>query len=464
MSERDVIFQNIVEDMSEGVITVGFNGMITSVNPEAEKILERKESELLGSQYAQAFFEYEENDAFNQLILDAIYSKKKMHRDIVNYYTGNEMKQLQVTTSYLRDGDTPIGIVAVLSDLTELVELRDSIKAMKKIESLNEQLEMRNKLLSETFGRYLSDDIVKELLDTPDGLNMGGKKLDVSIMMSDLRGFTYMSGIMAPDKLIDMLNHYLAEMTQIIEAHGGTIIEFLGDGILALFGAPTYNDNHAEECVTAALLMEAAMDDVNKWNEQQGYPQLQMGIGINSGEVIVGNIGSVKRTKYGVMGLQVNVAGRIESYTVGGQILVSSYTCEKIHGKLITQGSLEISPKGVDGTLTVYNVTGIDGMYQVFLCSGTDDLKHLAKPSDVTYSVIVDKHIGDDNIKSSLVAISEHSAVLIPAEELKQYDNIVLHIGGDLFAKVTDVSGTEITIRFTSVPQCFEEWYRSLID
>lgn len=474
MSERDVIFQNIVQDMSEGVITVGFNGIITTVNPKVEQILERSSSELVGTQYAQAFFEYEENDEFNQTILDAVYSKKTMQR-IVSYYTGSSLKQLQVTTSYLKDGETPIGIVAVLSDLTEIVELRDSIKAMKRIESLNERLELRNKLLSETFGRFLSDDIVKQLLDTPGGLDMGGRRLDVSIMMSDLRGFTSMSTVMEPEKLIDLLNHYLERMIEIIQKHGGTIIEFLGDGIFALFGAPTAIDNHARECVAAAIEMEAEMDDINEWNREKGYPALQMGIGINTGNVIVGNIGSVKRTKYGAMGLQVNTAGRIESYTVAGEILISEHTYNRIDCELETSGSMEIHPKGIDEPLKVYYVTGIGGKYNTYLRKRCNEPQPLHSPYDIVYHIVDDKHTGAQPEKGRFVAISEEKAVLEVLNPLHIFDNIMIDLGDKLFAKVTGISeykkvtsfdaqggGQKVYITFTSKPPTFDTWYGEL--
>ena len=131
-----------------------------------------------------------------------------------------------------------LGLTLVLGDLSELLELQDAVKAMEHIDVLNQQLEVRNELLSKTFGMFFSDDIVNELLNKPDGLSPGGKKRNVTIMMSDLRGFTAISERMDPEELITMLNHYLGEMTEIIQKRNGTIIEFMGDGIFAIFGAP----------------------------------------------------------------------------------------------------------------------------------------------------------------------------------------------------------------------------------
>ena len=334
MRSSELIHESIMQDMTEGVMTIGLDGVITYVNPAAASILEMDAHDLAGKKFLQCFFEYPENDAFNQTILDAVYDSATTHRNVVPYFTGSRFRQLHVTTSYLHDNGVKVGVIAVLSDISELTELRDAVKAMQRIRQLNSQLELRNKLLSETFGRFLSDEIVRQLLDTPDGLMLGGKKRQLTIMMSDLRGFTAMSEQMEPQALISMLNHYLGEMTEVIQQYNGTIIEFIGDGILAIFGAPLASDHHAADAVAAAVAMQTRMRDINAWNGQRGYPTLEMGIGINTGEVIVGNIGSEKRTKYGVVGSHVNLCGRIESYTTGGQILISPQTRALIHCEL----------------------------------------------------------------------------------------------------------------------------------
>ena len=234
MDNIEKMRRGIIRDMSEGVMAIGFDGRIKFLNNAALDILDRTEEELLDRPFARCFFEYEENDGFNQAVLDAVYDRTGTHRNAVSYFTGEVTKQLNITTSFLREGEDKIGIIAVLSDISELTELRDAVKAMEKIKRLNSQLEMRNKLLGETFGRYLSDEIVRQLLETPDGLVLGGKKQVVTALMSDIRGFTAMCEQMDPRSLVTMLNHYLGEMTEIIEKHGGTVIEFIGDGILVL--------------------------------------------------------------------------------------------------------------------------------------------------------------------------------------------------------------------------------------
>ena len=448
---NELMRESVLRDMSEGVMTIRFGGTITYINPAAERILARQADELVGKSFAASFFDYEENDAFNQTVLDAAYDHEQTHESIVTYFTGSETRQLRVTTSFQHDGDERIGIIVVLSDISELEELRDAVKAMERIKTLNSQLELRNKLLGETFGRFLSDEIVQQLLDTPDGLALGGKKRTLTILMSDLRGFTAISERMEAQGLLAMLNHYLAEMTDVIQEHNGTIIEFIGDGILAIFGAPTISHRHAVDAVTAAVKMQARMEAVNEWNEKYGYPVLEMGIGINTGEVIVGNIGSEKRTKYGVVGSHVNLCGRIESYTVGGQILISPRTREEITEPLEIEAQQEVFPKGVPAPLKLSLVTGI-GKFSSR--TQTEVPKPLETPIPVHFAVIHEKHTEAQMSEGYFVALGKRVAVLQTEVKLEQYENLQIEAGENagktVFAKVIRKEENGWLLRFTS--------------
>jgi adenylate cyclase len=184
--------------------------------------------------------------------------------------------------------------------------------------------------LRKTFGRYLTDEVVANLLESPKGLKIGGENRKITILTSDLRGFTAISERLQPQDVVKILNLYLETMAEVICQYQGTIDEYIGDGILVLFGAPTLRDNDSARAVACAVAMQLAILCVNKKLELLGFPNLQMGIGINTGEVVVGNIGSEKRCKYTAIGSPVNLTFRIESYTVGGQILISESTLQEV--------------------------------------------------------------------------------------------------------------------------------------
>ena len=341
--ERETLIRNsIISDMSEGVMAVRFDGRIELANDAALAILEKTEEELVGSSFVRAFFGEEENDAFVQSVLDAVYEKGRRMESYVPYRTGRGEKQLRIVSSCLREQEKMTGVILVISDVTELTEMRDAMKAMDRIQALNHQLEMRNRVLQETFGRYLSDDIVREILDSPSGWKLGGQKRELTILMSDLRGFTALSERMEPQDLITMLNHFFGEMYEEIERCRGTLIEFLGDGMLVIFGAPAPSETHAADAVAAAVGMQKRMEAVNRWNAERGYEPLAMGIGINTDAVILGKIGSEKRTKYGVLGAAVNLTGRIESYTTEGQILISPGTRAAVASELRISDTLSL--------------------------------------------------------------------------------------------------------------------------
>jgi adenylate cyclase len=135
---------------------------------------------------------------------------------------------------------------------------------------------------------------------------------------------------LSPEEVIKIINLYLGYMTDVITKYQGTIDEFMGDGILVLFGAPTAREDDAERAVACAIAMQLTMSTINDKMKELNLPPLAMGIGINTGEVVVGNIGSETRCKYGVVGSQVNLTYRIESYTTGGQIFISEATLKEV--------------------------------------------------------------------------------------------------------------------------------------
>ena len=459
MDRNQQIQNRIIADLAEGVMVIRFDGVIEFVNEAALSILQKKSEELVGLSFARAFFTSVNNDVFIQCVMDAVYKKAGSIERYVPYNTGESIRQLRIVSSFMKDGEDTIAIVLVLSDITELSELRDAVQAMETIRNLNQQLELRNRLLQETFGRYLSDDIVREILEAPGGWKLGGQKRELTILMSDLRGFTAMSERMKPKDLIDMLNHYFAEMYEEITRYHGTLIEFLGDGMLVIFGAPVATDTHAADAVAAAIGMQKRMPALNRWNVKHGYEPLGMGIGINTGSVILGNIGSERRTKYGVLGAAVNLAGRIESFTTAGQILISPDTRSAIREELEIGEILSVSPKGVSGKIALAAVVGIGAPYSVKLEEPThSELRDLDTPVSVSYMILEDKLVESAKRSGAILAISDEEAVFRTEEALSLFQNLCLEIGGSLYAKVKETDGKTSRICFTGKPPCFQQW------
>ncbi len=464
--KRSHIFHNIIENMNDGVLTVDMKGLITHVNPAALKILELDKEDTFNNRYMEVFFEHAENDAFNQVILDAVYESSTNHNHIVNFFTGKINKSLFMTTSFLQieqDGkQEKLGVIAVFSDVTELMELRDAVLAMEKIKELNKQLELRNQFISETFGRYLSDEIVSSLLEQPEKLELGGEKKQVSIMMTDLRGFTTMSEQLPPETVVTMLNNYLGKMVDVIYEYGGTVLEFIGDAIMVIFGAPIWCEDHANKCVACAISMQAAMDEVNKWNSDNGFPEIEMGIGINTGHVIVGNIGSEKRVKYGVVGRHVNLASRIESYTVGRQIIISPTTKEAINTQLEIENEMLVTPKGINEPITIYEIKGIGEPYNLYLDSSHLQLMKLPKELPISISLLEDKHCVGNFFTGSIKRISMREAEMSLSDYIPAMSTLKIQmldsnedekvVADDIYAMLTSVEEGypyNANIRFT---------------
>jgi adenylate cyclase len=352
-----------------------------------------------------------------------------------------------------------------------LLERNDAYKAL---EQMAKEMQLHNRFIRKTFGRYLTDDVVKSLLESPEGLKLGGERRKVTLVMTDLRGFTSMSGRLAPEQVVTILNRYLGTMVEVIQQYQGTIDEFIGDAIFILFGAPVQRDDDAERAVSCAMAMQLAMDGVNAQNRAEGLPEVEMGIGIHTGEVVVGNIGSDKRTKYGVVGSHVNLTARIESYTVGGQVLISEDTRQEIGPSLQVAEKLEVVAKGVDKPITIYNARGIGGKYNLFLPEHAVALVALSQAIPLQFTLLEGKHMGDTLFTGSLVKLSAKDGEVRSDHAVEPWSNIKLQLmssdgeelPGDLYAKVMGALTQNVpgfVVHFTSIPPQVATFFEHLL-
>ncbi|MCJ7686529.1 MAG: adenylate/guanylate cyclase domain-containing protein, partial [Desulfobacteraceae bacterium] len=262
-----------------------------------------------------------------------------------------------------------------------------------------------------TFGRYLSKEVVEELLGSPEGLKMSGESRQVTFLVSDLRGFTSISSRLSPHEIINILNNYFERMVEIISRYRGTVDELQGDGILVFFGAPLSASDDPERAIACAIEMQNAMSGINAVQRQKNLPELSMGIGINTGEVVVGNIGSEKRTKYGAVGSPINATYRIESHTIGGQILISPSTYHKIQSHVLIQDTMEVRFKGIDQAVTLYDVNGIKGKYEVSLSEkAPEEFRSLDVLLAITCFVLEGKEVSERAIPGHITGLSPFGA------------------------------------------------------
>jgi adenylate cyclase len=221
--------------------------------------------------------------------------------------------------------------------------------------------QLTNKLAREAvvlsnFQRYFAPDLVDQISGAEGMVQLGGTKRSVVVFFSDIRGFTPMSEKMSPDDIASLLTEYFTEMVGIVFEHGGTLDKFIGDEIMALWGAPVSKDDDADRAMRAAIDMMAVLKELNeKWSEE-GRPPVEIGIGINVGEVFAGNIGAEQRMEYTVIGDAVNVASRLCSNAGRGQVIVSEPFYNALENPPEVEALEPIELKGKSETVPVYRL------------------------------------------------------------------------------------------------------------
>jgi adenylate cyclase len=212
------------------------------------------------------------------------------------------------------------------------------------------------------FARYVSPEVVEELMSSSASVGLGGRRQTLTIMFCDIRGFTAYSENKAPEQVVKRLNEYLTAMTEIIFRQGGTLDKYLGDGLMAFFGAPVYYPDHIQRAIQAAIDIQIAVERLNKSWADQGEPPLYVGVGINSGSVLVGNVGSPERMDYTVIGEDVNLASRVEGLTktFGELIVISGRAVRMLEDEGIEDKRLrrlgQAEVKGFTDPIEVYTV------------------------------------------------------------------------------------------------------------
>lgn len=210
--------------------------------------------------------------------------------------------------------------------------------------------------------RFLSSSIVEKILANPSEIQLGGENQKATILFADIRDFTRMSENMEPSNVVELLNEFFTEMTDLIFEYGGTLDKYLGDGVMALFGAPIPKPDDARRAVKTGIEMQRALLQLNRTAQARGHRSLKMGIGINTGTVTAGNIGSTKRMDYTVIGDAVNLASRLCANAAGSQILVSESTFRELNGSFPSNRLQPIRVKGKERPVEIYEILWVESV------------------------------------------------------------------------------------------------------
>jgi len=296
------------------------------------------------------------------------------------------------------------------------------------------------------------------------GLPVGSQALEVTVVLSDLRGFSVTTEGYSPREVVDMLNRYFDRMCEIIYRYGGTVDKFMGDCIMALFGAPVSRPSYIEHAVCCAVEMQIAMDAFNKENEELGMPTFYMGIGINTGEVIAGKIGSNLHSEYTVIGNEVNLASRIEAYTLRGQILISERTFSRIKDLVRVENPIHVSVKGKHEPTPLYELLSIGEPYNLQVPE-REARRSLRVEVNIPFEfqICEGKVIRSETYEGRILNISSGGMFACTLAEVEPYFNMTFRLefnilgvkSSDIYGKILRVKKSaelyEMNIEFTAI-------------
>lgn len=237
--------------------------------------------------------------------------------------------------TYFNNNGEPAGYLVIVDDATETEFIKDS------------------------FSKYVTRQVVEKILSDKGQIKLHGERQHVTVLFADIRGFTKLAERMEPEDVVNLLNRHFDRVVDIIFKYAGTLDKYIGDNVMAVFGAPIKSDNDEEKAVMAAVEMQSEIEKFNRSNKSEAHAIISVGIGINTGEAVVGNIGSEKRMDYTVIGDTVNVADRIQSSALGGEILISASTYKKIKGIFMCHELPPLAAKGRQNPISVFKVIGI---------------------------------------------------------------------------------------------------------
>ena len=327
----------------------------------------------------------------------------------------------------------------------------------------------------QTISRYLSAKIAKAVLANPDAVAQSEKR-DVSVLMSDISGFSQIAERLEPERVVELLNVYLSAMTEVVDAYDGAIDEFIGDAVLVIFGAPLEMGDHATRATACAVAMQARMAEVSADLESRGLPRLEMTAAVNSGEVVVGTIGSQTRAKYGVVGSPVNLTGRVQSLAVPGEVLITDPTYQATGGDggpVELASTRKVALKGFAEPIAIHSVASVAGDQATqTVPDDADALTDLDSPLPFGIAVLDGKQVTDEAHTGQVLALSPMGARVSIGAAIPPRTDVRLSFdlesgAAQVYGKVLEVEedadgGCQARIRFSSVPPHATETFARL--
>jgi adenylate cyclase len=273
------------------------------------------------------------------------------------------------------------------------------VLAMTSEIMLHKAQEKQSRFIEGAFSSYLSPVLLKKLMEEPERLVLGGEKKELTIFFSDIRSFTSISETMDPQRLTKFLNRYFTPMSDIVLKHQGMIDKYIGDAVMAFYNAPLDVKEHASSACRSALEMIDELDELNKEFKQEGLPEIKIGIGLNTAEVVVGNMGSAKRFNYTVIGDGVNLASRVEGLNkvYGTHILVTEFTKACIGDEFLTRELERVKVKGKEEEVMLYELLK-DTPANRELCQKYDAAMRLNKEGKIHEAIQGLEVLKDDSV------------------------------------------------------------------
>ena len=289
--------ESILGSIATGVITLDPLGEVDSINAAGLKILKTKKEEVLGNHYMYLF--EKDNDLVEMITMSEMENETKTELNMpLNAVSEETIINISISPRLDPEGNKQGSVVAI-EDISDVSKVKN------------------------TFKRYVSKQVVDELLGDEGKLNLGGEQREVTILFTDIRGFTSMSEKMEPERVVTTLNEYFSDMIDIVFKHNGTLDKIIGDELMVLYGAPIKGEKDTQRAVETAVEMQRKINELNKERHKRNEPPILVGAGINKGLVVSGNIGSRDLMDYTVIGDTVNVASRLCAAAGPGEIMVS---------------------------------------------------------------------------------------------------------------------------------------------